>query len=85
MLDGAEPNPSDDSDGDGLINPLDPDSDNDGILDGTELGVTTANAATDTSKNHFLRTPIPGPRPTRSCATRTMRRQRRLGRHLSQR
>ena len=54
VLDGAEPNPTLDSDGDGLINPLDPDSDNDGIFDGTELGITTANAATDVSKGFFV-------------------------------
>ncbi len=43
-----------DTDGDGLVNALDPDSDNDGILDGTELGVTTAGAGTDVSKGFFV-------------------------------
>jgi len=38
VLDGDEPNPTDDNDGDGLINVLDVDSDNDGLYDGTELG-----------------------------------------------
>ena len=38
MTDGDEPNPADDTDGDGLINVLDPDSDGDGLFDGTELG-----------------------------------------------
>ena len=38
MLDGDEPNPTDDTDGDGSINALDPDSDDDGLFDGTELG-----------------------------------------------
>ena len=38
MIDGQEPNPADDTDGDGLINALDADSDNDGLFDGTELG-----------------------------------------------
>ncbi|MDB4995785.1 MAG: sdr, partial [Myxococcaceae bacterium] len=35
-LDGAEANPADDTDGDGLRNVLDVDSDNDGLYDGTE-------------------------------------------------
>ena len=34
--DGAEDNPSHDTDGDGLINVLDPDSDGDGLFDGTD-------------------------------------------------
>ncbi|WNG55016.1 OmpA family protein [Archangium gephyra] len=38
-----------DTDGDGLIDALDPDSDNDGIKDGTELGVTRANAPAGTN------------------------------------
>ncbi len=38
-----------DTDGDGLIDARDPDSDNDGILDGTELGVTRANAPAGTN------------------------------------
>jgi clumping factor A len=38
LPDGEERNPADDSDGDGLINILDPDSDNDGLYDGTEAG-----------------------------------------------
>jgi clumping factor A len=49
-----------DTDGDGLINALDPDSDNDGLLDGTELGVTTT------------RPPPTSARAT-SCPTRTRR------------
>ncbi|KYF54673.1 hypothetical protein BE08_20070, partial [Sorangium cellulosum] len=47
VLDGQEPNYSDDHDGDGLINALDPDSDGDGLFDGTELGLPCDNAATD--------------------------------------
>ncbi|WP_437780830.1 DUF3344 domain-containing protein [Sorangium sp. So ce1097] len=47
VVDGQEPNFSDDHDGDGLINALDPDSDNDGLFDGTELGLPCDNAATD--------------------------------------
>ncbi|WP_437734427.1 hypothetical protein [Sorangium sp. So ce1335] len=47
VLDGAEPNFSDDHDGDGLINALDPDSDGDGLFDGTELGLPCDNGATD--------------------------------------
>jgi MYXO-CTERM domain-containing protein len=54
VLDGAEPQYDKDVDGDGLIDALDPDSDNDGIFDGTELGVTTANKDTDTTKKHFV-------------------------------
>ena len=53
MLDGAEANYGDDTDGDGMINPLDPDSDNDGITDGTEVGVTTPHPDTDTTAGHF--------------------------------
>jgi Bacterial TSP3 repeat len=47
VLDGNEANPSDDGDGDGLINALDPDSDNDGLFDGTEVGNDCKNAATN--------------------------------------
>ena len=54
VLDGAEQNPSDDTDADGLINVLDVDSDNDALFDGTEVGVTTADADTDTTKNFFV-------------------------------
>ncbi|HZF54313.1 MAG TPA: DUF3344 domain-containing protein [Polyangiaceae bacterium] len=54
VLDGDEPNPTDDADGDGLINALDPDSDNDGLFDGTELGLGCANPATDKSKGHCI-------------------------------
>ncbi|MFY0525600.1 Ig-like domain-containing protein [Archangium gephyra] len=45
-----------DTDGDGFIDALDPDSDNDGIKDGTELGVTRANApaGTNTSSPNFV-------------------------------
>ena len=42
-----------DSDGDGLVNVLDPDSDNDGLLDGTETGVTDPGEGTDLSKGRF--------------------------------
>jgi MYXO-CTERM domain-containing protein len=45
--DGREPNPSDDQDGDGMINALDPDADDDGLFDGTELGFGCDDAATD--------------------------------------
>ena len=37
VLDGAEANAAFDTDGDGLINVLDPDSDNDRLTDGTEV------------------------------------------------
>ncbi|WP_437798195.1 hypothetical protein [Sorangium sp. So ce693] len=39
VRDGLEPNPAHDTDGDGLVNALDVDSDNDGLFDGTELGL----------------------------------------------
>jgi len=45
--DGLEPNPTLDTDGDGLINVLDVDSDNDGLFDGTELGLDCSNPDTD--------------------------------------
>ncbi|WP_433932680.1 DUF3344 domain-containing protein [Sorangium cellulosum] len=47
VLDGREPNFSDDHDGDGLINALDADSDGDGLFDGTELGQGCDLEATD--------------------------------------
>ena len=50
VIDGDEPNPTDDTDNDGTINALDPDSDGDGLFDGTELGLDCSNAATDASK-----------------------------------
>ncbi len=49
--DGQEPNPADDTDGDGLVNVLDPDSDNDGLFDGTELGFDCEGDDIDESKN----------------------------------
>jgi uncharacterized repeat protein (TIGR01451 family) len=54
VIDGSEPNPTDDTDGDGLINDLDPDSDNDGLYDGTEMGLPCSNPATDVSKKHCI-------------------------------
>jgi hypothetical protein len=47
VLDGLEPNPTLDSDGDGLINLLDVDSDNDGLYDGTEMGFDCSHPDTD--------------------------------------
>jgi MYXO-CTERM domain-containing protein len=38
LLDGLEPNPTCDTDGDGLLNPFDVDSDNDALYDGLEAG-----------------------------------------------
>ncbi|WP_437590194.1 DUF3344 domain-containing protein [Sorangium sp. So ce1000] len=60
VIDGQEPNFSDDHDGDGLINALDPDSDDDGLFDGTELGLPCDNAATDAAAG----TCIPDADPT---------------------
>jgi len=54
VIDGQEPNPADDTDGDGLINALDVDSDNDGLYDGTELGLPCSNPATDNTKHHCI-------------------------------
>ncbi|MDI3283792.1 MopE-related protein [Polyangium sp. 15x6] len=45
--DGAEPSMAEDSDGDGLINALDPDSDDDGLFDGTEMGYGCDDPATN--------------------------------------
>jgi uncharacterized repeat protein (TIGR01451 family) len=50
--DGAEANPSEDTDFDGRINVLDVDSDDDALYDGTELGRHCADPATDNSKRH---------------------------------
>ena len=50
LRDGDEANPSDDHDGDGLINAKDPDSDADGLFDGTELGKDCSDPATDGAK-----------------------------------
>jgi uncharacterized repeat protein (TIGR01451 family)/MYXO-CTERM domain-containing protein len=52
VIDGLEPNPTLDTDGDGLINVLDVDSDNDGLFDGTEMGFDCSNPATDNTKKH---------------------------------
>jgi hypothetical protein len=54
VIDGLEPNPADDTDGDGLINALDVDSDNDGLYDGTELGKDCSNPGTDNTKHHCI-------------------------------
>jgi MYXO-CTERM domain-containing protein len=52
VLDGAEANYADDTDGDGLPNVLDVDSDNDGLFDGTELGSQCDDTSTDVQKGH---------------------------------
>ncbi|MGK3997754.1 hypothetical protein [Sorangium sp. So ce1024] len=52
VLDGREPNPADDTDGDGLINALDVDSDNDGLFDGTEMGLACDGPGTDADAGH---------------------------------
>ncbi|MDC0747126.1 hypothetical protein [Polyangium mundeleinium] len=51
-LDGEEPSPDLDTDGDGLINALDPDSDGDGLFDGTELGKDCSAAGTNAGAGH---------------------------------
>jgi uncharacterized repeat protein (TIGR01451 family)/MYXO-CTERM domain-containing protein len=50
LPDGEEANPTDDHDGDDVINALDHDSDGDELFDGTELGKDCNNAATDASR-----------------------------------
>ena len=55
VVDGREPNPTLNTDGDGLaINVLDPDSDNDGLFDGTEEGIATAPTGTDLARRRFI-------------------------------
>jgi uncharacterized repeat protein (TIGR01451 family)/MYXO-CTERM domain-containing protein len=65
LLDGQEPNYNEDTDGDGLINALDPDSDNDGLFDGTELGKDCSHPNTDVSKGFC--TPDADPSTTTSA------------------
>ncbi|MDI1443271.1 MopE-related protein [Polyangium sp. 6x1] len=52
LLDGDEANPSDDTDGDGLVNVLDVDSDNDALFDGTEAGKFCQHPATNAMAGH---------------------------------
>ncbi|MDI1434325.1 hypothetical protein [Polyangium sorediatum] len=54
VLDGQEQGPSEDTDGDALINILDPDSDNDGLFDGTETGHDCSDPATDPAAGHCI-------------------------------
>jgi MYXO-CTERM domain-containing protein len=54
LLDSEEPSYADDTDGDGLINALDPDSDNDGLYDGTELGKGCSGPGTDVERHHCV-------------------------------
>jgi MYXO-CTERM domain-containing protein len=54
LLDGDEPNPGADQDGDGIVNILDPDSDGDGLFDGTEAGQGCGDAATDATKTNCI-------------------------------
>ena len=53
LIDGLEPQPGDDFDGDGLVNVRDPDSDGDGLPDGLEAGSTSASGDTDLSLGWF--------------------------------
>lgn len=52
-LDGLEGTPFADFDGDGAVNGLDPDADNDGLPDGLEAGIATADADTDVARGFF--------------------------------
>jgi clumping factor A len=54
VSDGAEANPADDADGDGIINALDSDSDNDGLFDGTEMGKDCSGAGTEAAAEHCI-------------------------------
>ncbi|MEZ4301316.1 MAG: MYXO-CTERM sorting domain-containing protein, partial [Polyangiaceae bacterium] len=54
VLDGDEPNPADDADEDGQPNIMDPDSDNDGLFDGTELGLGCDELDTDALQKHCV-------------------------------
>ncbi|MFO0755399.1 MAG: MopE-related protein [Byssovorax sp.] len=49
LLDGEEPNPADDHDGDGKKNVMDADSDGDGLFDGTEAGKACGDPDTSAS------------------------------------
>ena len=51
LVDGSEPSPTIDTDGDGLINLLDPDSDNDGVPDGAEIALGTDPLRADTDND----------------------------------
>ncbi len=68
VLDGDEPAPGVDLDGDGLLGVRDPDSDGDGLFDGTELGVTTPTIGTDLASLAFVPDADPSTRtdPTRA-------------------
>lgn len=54
VLDGDELGPDQDTDGDGVINALDPDSDNDGLPDGVELGLACDHPDTDRSRGRCI-------------------------------
>ena len=54
VKDGEEKDPASDSDGDGLINALDPDSDNDGLFDGTELGKDCSGPGTNAAAHRCI-------------------------------
>ncbi|MDC3980911.1 MopE-related protein [Polyangium jinanense] len=52
LLDGDESNPTDDTDGDGIVNVRDVDSDNDALFDGTEAGKGCQHPATNAMAGH---------------------------------
>jgi clumping factor A len=54
VVDGAEANPTDDGDGDGLITVLDFDSDSDALFDGTEMGFGCSDRGTDVSAGRCI-------------------------------
>jgi hypothetical protein len=54
LIDGREPMPGVDTDGDGSINALDVDADADGMLDGTEAGVAVAPVGTNLAARSFV-------------------------------
>lgn len=54
LPDGQEANPSDDTDGDGLLNVNDVDSDNDGLFDGTETGKNCDDLGNPANPGHCI-------------------------------
>jgi Bacterial TSP3 repeat len=73
VADGAEPNLGWDADGDGLSAPIDADSDNDGLFDGTELGVAAPLADTNVAAGNYRADADAGATRTNPCVRDTDR------------
>ena len=58
ILDGGEGDPGGDADGDDLVNAMDPDSDNDNLLDGDEILVLGTNPRSGIERRHHLHVSI---------------------------